>query len=911
MSQQQQRKKYILGIAAMDQKARSKPMRNILQRVLQFNESNQKSSANFELETVIFGDKVLLDEPIESWPSCDFLISFHSTGFPLQKAIDYVQKYRPFCINDLVMQKLIFDRRIVLMLLDCIGSPTPPRLVVSRDGGAKMPADVLQSIRDSRLLLKHNKQIEGTDVVEIDRDTIEVNGQRMVKPFVEKPINGEDHNVWIYYHSSTGGGVRKLFRKVANKSSAFFAEDIPLRRDGSYIYEQFMDVDNAEDVKVYTIGPDYAHAETRKSPVVDGIVRRNPDGKEMRYVTQLTKEEQTIARNVSMYFKQRICGLDLLRVNGKSYVIDVNGWSFVKGNENYYNVCAQNILQWCLSNRRRYRFNKKDTSFENQWTLKGYLSVMRHADRTPKQKLKFYTASQPFANLLGTSTVEILLKKPEELQTVIDAAIQARDENLENREKMDQLVAVLENKMLLAGTKVQIKPFFSKEDGLLEKLQIIVKWGGEFTHAGAHHSKDLGENLRKDLMLVNKDLLSDVQVYASSERRVLATTDVFLKAFMNDDTFDSTSIVTVRKDMLDDSFDAKEQMEVVKTKLYKLLNAGYIYDMQFPDSMTLPEGMEDPPAFARELIGLLLSRRDVMKKKFEDPAVNQAQSKWCCNESPTIFKERWDRLFRDLCDSSKSLFDPSKVPELYDSMKYDALHNREFIDYVFVDENEDISDKREPLRKMYHHAKLLFDLIAPCEYGITFNEKLEIGVLTSFVLLKQLVADLQAIAAGHKACTKFYFTKESHVHTLYNVIRQCLSPNSAEVVELDYLTQITFELYERKDVLGSSSGSSSVSSADNGGSGDFMSENDLNEYSLRIGLSPGAHDPGLIDTQMDERHALAVQPRYWLTDHLPLDDAIRCIMPNLNTPRPSPRCSPKLQLRSRNTQQTHTRDYSE
>jgi hypothetical protein len=81
------------------------------------------------------------------------------------------------------------------------------------------------------------------------------------------------------------------------------------------------------------------------------------------------------------------------------------------------------------------------------------------------------------------STDEVLLKKVDELQTVMDAAQEAKESGQEDKELMDQLIIVLEKKSKYPGTKVQIKPFFSKLDGLLEKLQIVVKWGGEFTHA--------------------------------------------------------------------------------------------------------------------------------------------------------------------------------------------------------------------------------------------------------------------------------------------------------------------------------------------------------------------------------------------------------------------------------------------
>lgn len=108
--------------------------------------------------------------------------------------------------------------------------------------------------------------------------------------------------------------------------------------------------------------------------------------------------------------------------------------------------------------------------------------------------------SQPFITLLQGRRDEIILRQTKQIHYVYEAAETALQMEDCDVEKLESLKKILSKKAEVNGTKVQLKPSFD-EEGNPEKIQVIVKWGGEYTHAARYQSRDIGENMRKGTRL--------------------------------------------------------------------------------------------------------------------------------------------------------------------------------------------------------------------------------------------------------------------------------------------------------------------------------------------------------------------------------------------------------------------------
>ncbi|XP_073656955.1 inositol hexakisphosphate and diphosphoinositol-pentakisphosphate kinase 1 isoform X12 [Tursiops truncatus] len=824
----------IVGICAMTKKSKSKPMTQILERLCRFD----------YLTVIILGEDVILNEPVENWPSCHCLISFHSKGFPLDKAVAYSKLRNPFLINDLAMQYYIQDRREVYRILQEEGIDLPRYAVLNRDPARPEECNL----------------IEG-------EDQVEVNGAVFPKPFVEKPVSAEDHNVYIYYPSSAGGGSQRLFRKIGSRSSVYSPES-SVRKTGSYIYEEFMPTDGT-DVKVYTVGPDYAHAEARKSPALDGKVERDSEGKEIRYPVMLTAMEKLVARKVCVAFKQTVCGFDLLRANGHSFVCDVNGFSFVKNSMKYYDDCAKILgntimrelapqfqIPWSIPTEAE-DIPIVPTTSGTMMELRCVIAIIRHGDRTPKQKMKMEVTHPRFFSLFekhgGYKTGKLKLKRPEQLQEVLDITRlllaelekEPSGEIEEKTGKLEQLKSVLEMYGHFSGInrKVQLTYYphgvkASNEgqdpqgEALAPSLLLVLKWGGELTPAGRVQAEELGRAFRCmypggqgdyagfpgcGLLRLHSTFRHDLKIYASDEGRVQMTAAAFAKGLLALEGELTPILVQMVKSanmngLLDSDGDSLSSCQHrVKARLHHILQqdspfAPEDYDQLAPTGSTsLLNSMaiiQNPVKVCDQVFALIENLTHQIQKRMQDPKSVDLQLYH--SETLELMLQRWSKLERDFRQKS-GRYDISKIPDIYDCVKYDVQHNGSL----------GLQGTAELLRL----SKALADVVIPQEYGISREEKLEIAVGFCLPLLRKILLDLQrthedeysrgVLSPGRHVRTRLYFTSESHVHSLLSVFRygglldetkdaqwqRALAYLSA-ISELNYMTQIVIMLYE-------------------------------------------------------------------------------------------------------------------
>lgn len=159
----------------------------------------------------------------------------------------------------------------------------------------------------------------------------------------------------------------------------------------------------------------------------------------------------------------------IFRANGKSFVCDVNGFSFVKNSNKYYDDCAKILGNMILRELAptlhipwSVPFQLDDppivpTTFGKMMELRCVVGVIRHGDRTPKQKMKVEVRHPKFFEIFekydGYKHGHVKLKRPKQLQEILDIArsllaeIQQHEADPEIEEKqgkLEQLKGVLE-----------------------------------------------------------------------------------------------------------------------------------------------------------------------------------------------------------------------------------------------------------------------------------------------------------------------------------------------------------------------------------------------------------------------------------------------------------------------------------
>uniref|UniRef100_A0A1A8FCN9 Inositol hexakisphosphate and diphosphoinositol-pentakisphosphate kinase n=1 Tax=Nothobranchius korthausae TaxID=1143690 RepID=A0A1A8FCN9_9TELE len=375
-----------------------------------------------------------------------------------------------------------------------------------------------------------------------------------------------------------------------------------------------------------------------------------------------------------------------------------------------------------------------------------------------------------------------------------------------------------------------------KRDG--PSLLLVLKWGGELTPAGRVQAEELGRAFRCmypggqgdyagfpgcGLLRLHSTYRHDLKIYASDEGRVQMTAAAFAKGLLALEGELTPILVQMVKSAnmngLLDSDSLTDCQQKVKARLHDIMQKDQDFTQEDYQKLAPTGGsslinsmkvIENPVKTCDKVYALIQSLTSQIRKRLEDPKSSDLQLYH--SETLELMLQRWSKLERDF-RMKNGRYDISKIPDIYDCIKYDSQHNA--------------SLSLEDTLELFRLSRALADIVIPQEYGISKAEKLDIAQAYCVPLMRKIQLDLQrthedeavnklhplysrgVMSPGRHVRTRLYFTSESHVHSLLSMFRygglldeeedqqwrQAMDYLSA-VTELNYMTQIVIMLYE-------------------------------------------------------------------------------------------------------------------
>ena len=241
-------------------------------------------------------------------------------------------------------------------------------------------------------------------------------------------------------------------------------------------------------------------------------------------------------------------------------------------------LCASSTSSAVVDNKysshAKKRLRRNDFSFcapeANQEELRCVLAVVRHGDRTPKQKLKVnmteplilkyfhehssdpskdlkVKAKGPMTAFLDTVRTILASKEVEVVQAWATLSKEKKKSETKLLNQLQHMRDVLERwKITGLNRKLQIKPrkWSGNEDTgetFCTEVQLVLKWGGNLTKLGEKQAIKLGQMFRQEMypdspgggiLRLHSTFRHDMKIKTSDEGRVMKTAAAFAKGLL-------------------------------------------------------------------------------------------------------------------------------------------------------------------------------------------------------------------------------------------------------------------------------------------------------------------------------------------------------------------------------------------